>query len=126
MARKDETEIMKKILPIFLALAIFTPAIVHAQATTFSIESVGSQVGLGNADAKTTVINILRWVLRIMALVAVTMIIFAGFIAATSDSEDRAATARRVISGAVIGLVIILLAWAIVLFVARTTANVTQ
>lgn len=117
---------MKKLLPLFFVVLIGVPIVTHAQATTFSVESVGSQVGLGSADAKTTVINILRWVLGIMTLVAVTMIIFAGFIAATSDSEDRAATARRVISGAVIGLIIILLAWAIVLFVARTTANVTR
>jgi Na+/proline symporter len=117
---------MKKILPLLLIIVLVIPVLAHAQATTFSVESVGSQVGLGSADAKTVVINILRWILGIMTLVAVAMIIFAGFIAATSDSEDRAATARRVISGAAIGLIIILLAWAIVLFVARTTANVTE
>lgn len=94
-------------------------------ASTFSVESVGGQIGLGNADLKDTTLNILRWVLGIMALVAVAMIIFSGFIAVTSSDEDRAATAKRVISGAVIGLIVVLLAWAIVLFVTRTTSNVT-
>lgn len=93
--------------------------------TTFSVESVGGQLGLGDADLKETMLNILRWVLGIMALVAVAMIIFSGIIAATSSDEDRAATAKKVISGAVIGLVVILLAWAIVIFVTRSTANVT-
>lgn len=94
-------------------------------ATSFSVESVGGQLGLGNADLKDTTLNILRWVLGIMALVAVAMIIFSGFIAVTSSDEDRAATAKRVIAGAVIGLIVVLLAWAIVLFVTRTTSNVT-
>ncbi len=103
------------------------PITVYAQtASTFSIESVGQQIGLGSADAKTTAINIIRWVLGIPTLVAVVMIIFSGFIAATSADADRAATAKRVITGAVIGLIIVLLAWAVVLFVANTTANVTQ
>lgn len=116
---------MKKLLLVFLFVVIMAPVAVNAQATSFSVESIGQQVGLGDADLKTTILNILRWVLGIMTLIAVAMIIFAGFIAASSSDEDRAATARRVISGAVIGLIIILLAWAIVLFVARTTANVT-
>lgn len=96
-----------------------------AHATALSIESIGNTLGLGQADLKDTVLNILRWVLSIMALVAVIMIIFSGVIAVTSSDSDRAETAKRVISGAVIGLIIIILAWAIVFFVARTTANVT-
>lgn len=96
-----------------------------AQASTFSIESVGGQIGIGDGDLKNTTLNIIRLVLGLMTLVAVTMIIISAIIAGTSSDEDRAATARRVISGAVIGLIIVLLAWAVVLFVARTTANVT-
>lgn len=108
-----------------LALAALLVLAQPVMATTFSVESVGGQIGLGDTDLKTTTINILNWVLGIMALVAVAMIIFSGIIAATSSSEDRAETARKVILAAVIGLIVILLAWAIVLFVTRTTANVT-
>ncbi len=93
--------------------------------TTFSVESVGGQLGLGDADLRETTLNVLRWILGIMSLIAVAMIIFSGIIAATSSDEDRAATAKKVISGAVIGLVVVLLAWAIVIFVTRSTANVT-
>lgn len=103
-------------------VVIIQPAIAQ---TTFSIESVGGQLGLGDADLRDTTLNVLRWILGIMALVAVAMIIFSGIIAATSSDEDRAATAKRVIAGAVIGLIVILLAWAIVIFVTRTTSNVT-
>lgn len=113
-------------LGLFFVVSIFTFAAASATAatpTSFSIESVGSSIGLGNADLKTTTINILQLVLGFLALVAVTMIIASVIIAATSS--ERAEAAKRTITGAIIGLIIVLLAWAIVLFVARTTGNVT-
>ena len=106
--------------------AALLPFAAHAQtATTFSIESL--DVGLGTADLKTTVVNIIRWVLGFMTLLAVVFIIYGGFMWLTAGgSEDRVEKAKQIITAAVIGLIVILLAWAIVIFVARTTANVTQ
>ncbi len=103
-----------------------TPVVSHA-VTSFSIESIGSQIGLGNADLKQTVLNIIRLILGLMTLIAVTLIIYGGFVWLTAaGNEDNVEKAKRIISAAVIGLIIILLAWAIVIFVARTTANVTS
>ena len=105
------------------------PVITHAQgtATTFSVESVGSQIGLGDADLRETVINIIRWLLGFMTLIAVVFIIWGGFMWLTAGgNEERVEKAKQTITAAVIGLIVILLAWAIVIFVARTTANVTQ
>ena len=116
-----------------LALAVGTiatlaaPVVSHALApTSFSIESVGSQIGLGDADLKTTVLNIIRLVLGLMTLIAVVLIIYGGFVWLTAaGNEENVDKAKKIISAAVIGLIVILLAWAIVIFVARTTANVT-
>lgn len=95
-------------------------------ATTFSIESVGSQVGLGNADLRQTVINVIRWALGFLTLLAVVYVIYGGFVWLTAaGNEDRVEKAKQIILQAMIGLVIILLAWAIVAFVARTFARVT-
>lgn len=121
---------MKKLSKLALLLGSFTllalPVVTHAQATTFSVESVGSQIGLGDADLKETIINILNWLLGIMTLVAVVMIIIGGFTWLTAGgNEEKVDKAKKIISAAVIGLIIVLLAWAIVIFVARTTANVT-
>lgn len=94
--------------------------------TSFSIESVGSSIGLGNADLKQTVINILNLALGLLALIAVVMIIIGGFTWLTAGgNEEKVDKAKKIISAAVIGLIIVLLAWAVVIFVARTTANVT-
>lgn len=118
---------MKKAALTLAALAVlFMPFVALAQ-TTYSIENVGSRVGLGDADLKQTVINIIQWVLGILALIAVVMIIIGGFQWLTSaGNEERIEKAKKVISSAVIGLIIVLLAWAIVIFVAQTTSNVTQ
>jgi hypothetical protein len=77
-----------------VAAGLSAPKTVSAQAaTTFSIESVGEQVGLGDADLKTTVINILRWVLGFMTLIAVVFIIYGGFIWLTAVGTKR--TSRK-------------------------------
>jgi cytochrome bd-type quinol oxidase subunit 2 len=104
-----------------------TPMVASAQATSFSIESIGEQIGTGDADLKQTVINILQLVLGLLSLIAVVMIIIGGFTWLTAGgNEEKVDKAKKIISAAVIGLIIVLLAWAIVIFVARTTANVTQ
>ncbi len=94
--------------------------------TTFSIENIGSSLGLGTADLKQVVVNIIQWVLGIMALVAVVFIIYGGGLWLTSrGNADKVDKAKRVIVAAVVGLVIILISWAIVVYVIRTFVNVT-
>ena len=102
------------------------PVVSHA-ATTFSIESIGSDIGLQNTDLKQTVLNIIRLVLGLMTLIAVVLVIYGGFVWLTAaGNEENIEKAKKIISAAVIGLIIILLAWAVVIFVARTTSNVTN
>ena len=61
-----------------------------------------------------------------LALVAVVMIIASVVIAATAEESDRAEKAKRTIIGTIIGLIIVLLAWAIVSFVGNNVKNVTS
>lgn len=111
-------------LCVIVLVSIFIlPTLVHATAYTIA-DDVGSSVGLGTSDLKSTTLNIVSWVLGIMALVAVAMIIFSSFIAATASGDERGEKAKKVIVGAIIGLIIILISWAIVTFVAGTAKNV--
>ncbi len=109
-------------------MAVALPLAAQAQdATPFSIESIGTKVGLKNTDLKQTVLNVIQLVLGLMTLIAVVLIIYAGFIWLTAaGNEENVEKAKKIISAAVVGLIIILLAWAIVIFVARTAANVTN
>lgn len=96
-------------------------------ATPFSIENIGGSIGLGTTDARATAINILNWVLGILVLACLVYFLF-GFAlnwTASGDSEVVRERARRVMTSSLIGMVVVLLAWAIVTFVAGTTRNVT-
>jgi heme/copper-type cytochrome/quinol oxidase subunit 2 len=119
---------MKKIFPVSLLLALLiTPLpVLAAAATPYTVENLGGSVGLGSADLKTTVINIIQWVLGILALVAVVMIIVSIIVAATASDDERVERAKKGIFGALIGLIIVLIAWAIVIFVAGTFTNVVK
>ena len=100
------------------------PMMVSAAIT---IENVGSSLGLGSADLKQTVINVISFVLGLLGLIAVIMILYGGFIWLTAGgNEDKVDSAKKIISSAAIGLVVILVAWAIVNFVVGATRNVTQ
>lgn len=73
-----------------------------------------------NADIRTVVINILKAVLNFMALVAVVFIVIAGIRLVISQGEEsQKDTAKKTIIFVIIGLVIIVLARAIVQFVSQ-------
>lgn len=121
---------MNKISKFATGLAVAAAAALPMTAlavTAFSIENVGGSIGLGTADLKGTVINIINWVLGILALLAVIFVIYGGFTWLTAaGNEEKIEKAKKIIGAAVVGLIVILLAWAIVIFVAGTTRNVTQ
>lgn len=96
-----------------------------ASAVTID-RTIGTTLTLGTSDLKTTVINIIQWVLGLLGLIAVVMILIGGFQWMTAGgNEEKVAGAKKIISAAVIGLIVVLLAWAIVIFVVNTTSNVT-
>lgn len=100
-----------------LLFLVFAPSM--AFAVDFNTNDVEG-TGLPTNDLRTSVINIISWVLGFLGLVAVVMIIYGGFMWLTAaGNEERIGTAKQIISSAIIGLVIILLAWAIVYFVGQ-------
>ncbi len=113
----------KSVLAFGITLGLLAPLAASAQ---LSVENIGGTLGLGNADLKQTVINIIQWFLGLLGLVAIIMILYGGFTWMTAGgNEDKVDTAKQIISAASIGLVIVLISWAIVTFVIQTTSNVT-
>ncbi len=117
---------MKKFTTVLALVAILAmPAIASAQVNVNKIN--GSTFGLGTADLESTVINVVQWVLGFLGLIAVIMILIGGFQWITAGgNEEKVASAKKVISAAVIGLIIVLLAWAIVIFVVSQTNDLTN
>ena len=84
-------------------------------------------LGYASSDLQETVVRIVQWALGLLALVAVVMIIVGGFQWMTAGgNEEKVEKAKKLISAAVIGLIIVLLAWAIVIFVIGVTQNASE
>ncbi|MFH1207068.1 MAG: Ig-like domain-containing protein [Patescibacteria group bacterium] len=106
----------------FLALAgllAFTLWLTTSPTLAVTVDSgLGSTLGLGTADLESTIIKILQWALGLLGLVAVIIIMYGGFVWLTAaGNEEKIKKAKRILRDAVIGLVIIMLAWAIVTFI---------
>ncbi|MEK7631602.1 MAG: hypothetical protein AAB445_01880 [Patescibacteria group bacterium] len=114
--------ISKYVLAFGISLGLIAPL----AASALTIENIGGSLGLGSADLKQTVVNIIQWFLGLLGLVAIVMILYGGFTWMTAGgNEDKVDTAKQIISAASVGLVIILISWAIVSFVIGSTRNVT-
>ena len=120
-----DTNTMKKLTAGLITLAVlFVPAAALAQVGT---GNYGPTFGLGTADLESTVVNIIQWVLGFLGLIAVIFILYGGFLWLTSGgNEDKISKAKKTITAAVVGLIIVLLAWAIVIFVVGQTNTWTE
>jgi len=105
---------------------VFVAVLAPRQAAAVRFEDFGPQLGLGEADLVTIVLNLISAALGIIGILAVVMILLGGFRWLLSGGdEEKIAQAKRTIGATIVGLVIILLSWAIVNFVINTTANVS-
>jgi hypothetical protein len=115
----------KLIVGAITVMTLAMPVIALAQVNINTIP--GATFGLGTADLQSTVVKIIQWVLGFLGLIAVIMILYGGFVWMTAGgNEDKVATAKKVISAAVVGLIVVLIAWAIVTFVVSQTTKVTE
>lgn len=89
----------------------------------FALAQVSSEVeglALSATDPRIIVAKIIRVALSFVGIVAVVLIIYGGYLWMTAaGNEERIAQAKKVLTNAVIGLVIIMAALAIVQFVIR-------
>jgi len=117
---------MKKVTISLLTLAILVlPVVASAQVTIR--QSVGLTFNLGTSDLESSVIKILQWVLGFLGLIAVIFILYGGLIWMTAGgNEEKVSKAKKILTAAVIGLVVVLIAWAIVTFVVSETSSFTS
>jgi uncharacterized membrane protein YjgN (DUF898 family) len=114
-----------------LAAGVFTP-VIHAYAQTFQGAGLngGIQHGTGiqgiaqNSDIRGTAVKIIVAVLNFLAVIAVAVVVIAGFYLVLSLGEDDGKEkAKKTIFYTLIGLVVILLARVIVGFVTSYLAS---
>ncbi|MFA6588299.1 MAG: hypothetical protein WCT08_04465 [Patescibacteria group bacterium] len=113
---------------LFATLISLTVIALPAMALAVSFDTTfAGSLGFTSTDLKQTILNVVSFILGLLGLIALVVILYGVFSLATSGgNEDKTDTAKRLISSAVVGLIVVLLSWAIVNFVLKTTAQVTN
>lgn len=110
----------------FLSLFLFfnIDSVLASSNDVFGINTVDNQLVLEKSDPRQVVARIINIFLGLMGLIAVSLIIFAGFTWMTSEgNEEKISKAKGILKSATIGLFIIMSAWGIVTFIFRELAD---
>ena len=82
--------------------------------------------GYGQESPEDIVINLINWILGILALIAVVMILIGGFRWMTAaGNEEKVDSAKKLLIAAIIGLVIVMAAWGISIYAVGVLAGAT-
>lgn len=114
-------------LCLFLAVFfLFSALPMHAQGDTFGLEPISQNTALGNDDIRVVVARIIRAVLGLLGIIALCLVLYAGFTIMTAGgNEEKVTQGKRILINAVIGLAIILSSFAIVQFILSRLAGAT-
>ena len=111
-----------------MAVSIFAlPLAVGAQNNNFGLDDTfGDDAGLGTENLDVVVSGLISAILGVLGIIAVILILYGGFIWMTAvGNEDKVDKAKKLIFAGIIGLVIILSAYAIAQFVLSAISGAT-
>ncbi|RJO59214.1 hypothetical protein C4546_03235 [Candidatus Parcubacteria bacterium] len=87
-------------------------------------EQLSQTLGLVSADLKSVIVNIINFVLGLLAFLQLLMILYAGFLWFFSrGNEEMRYDAKIIVIRAIVGSGILALAWAIVNFLLTAVAD---
>ncbi|MFA6604051.1 MAG: pilin [Patescibacteria group bacterium] len=117
---------LKKIAASTLtAVAVALPLVAMAQVDLGL--NYATNIGLGTKDVRETVSSVIRAFMGLLGIVAVCIILFGGFKWMTAaGNEENISDAKKLIISGIIGLVIIMSAYAIAQFVVGAVINGTS
>ena len=94
------------------------------------LEEIGDtayEAGAGTPPLPTIVANLIRIALTFLTVLFLAVVVYGGFVWMTAGgNEDRVGQARSYIMNGTIGVIIILAAYAITVFVIRNTISITH
>jgi len=128
---------MKKITKHLLSLALLlslvaVPAATLAGSGTLNLGDLGvteidATLDIGRRSPIETVTRLINTAMIFLGIIAVGIILIAGFKWMTAGgSDDKVGEARKLMTSGVIGLIIILSAWGIAYFILENAVKVTQ
>jgi len=113
---------------ILLAVFLFARAnLAQAQSTSSAngslqegVQVISQPLGLPTTDIRVIIVNIIKTALGLLGIILLVISLYGGYLWMTAGgNEEQIAQAKKVLVNAVIGLAIILSAYAIVAFVAQ-------
>ncbi|PWB38824.1 MAG: hypothetical protein C3F02_01910 [Parcubacteria group bacterium] len=122
---------MKKLFTLALLMPVLMAAPAHAADNAdayYGINDLVQQgVRLGSKDLRTAIAGIINVVLGFLGVVAVIIVLLGGFKWMTSQgSSDKTDEAKKLIGAGVVGLAIVLAAYAVASFVLGELYNATR
>jgi hypothetical protein len=125
MAKIFTTRTIVLSLVLLAAVWLILPTQALAQAS-LGIE-VGANTGLGSRDLKDTIVLIIEVLLGFLGIAAVVVILYGGYIWMTAaGNEEKVEQGKKILVNAVIGLVVILAAFAVVMYVVNVIGAATS
>jgi Bacterial Ig-like domain/Type IV secretion system pilin len=114
-----------KIRTVLLVAILFVTVLFlfgsNVQASNDLLGLEGVNPGLGDRDLKSIIVSIIQVGLGFLGILAVILILYAGFVWMTAGgSQDKIARAKKILINASIGLIIILASYAIAAFIFNT------
>jgi len=119
-ALRTQRTIKKVVLAsiLLLGIAILLPSSVHAQVAEGIQNVENSGLTLSSQPLEVTIVKVIRIILGFLGLIAVSIVLYGGFIYMTSaGNEEKIAKAKTILRNGLIGLAIILFSVIIVQFV---------
>ncbi len=105
---------------LLLAVFLFSAKFVLA-GDVLGVGEVDSSIFLEATDPRTIAAQVINVFLGLLAIIAVSLVIYGGFVWMTSEgNEEKVSKAKKILKNGVIGLIIILAAWGIVTFIFRS------
>lgn len=113
---------------LFIGMMCFAPMLATpANAQPYFGEDYASDTNLGEEDPRSMLTNLVNLAMTFLSIIAVIIILIGGFKWMTAaGNEDKVSEAKKIVVGGVIGLIIILAAWAIASFVLEQGYNITN
>lgn len=115
-----------------LAAATVLPTATFAQSGDLTGDDLGlgaieGSVKLGGGDVRQTAARIINVALGFLGIIAVVIVLIGGFkYMVSGGNEEKTSEAKNMIVAGIIGLAIILSAWAITTFVISSLLSATQ
>ncbi|MDD3102072.1 MAG: pilin [Patescibacteria group bacterium] len=121
---------MKKCLlamTLVLVVGLVMPLVANAQEMNNGLENFRSAANYGNTDLPTAMGRIMSIVLGFLGLVCAVIIISGGFKWMTSSGDEtKIAEAKKLMAAGVIGIIIVVLAYAVASYLTARIQDVTN